>query len=358
MQTIVVTGGHHNSALVVAQMLVKKGFRVVWIGHRHAARGDTHNSAEYQEVIAAGITFHHLQAGKIDSTPTFDEIVNIPLGFIRAWKLLRQIRPDAILSFGGYLGLAVCLSANLLQIPVYLHEQTMVAGRANRLSGYFARLVFLAWENCASFFPTGKTRYVGLPLRSALISAQPKQLFPNSLPTILVLGGKQGSHVINASLFTNLPDLLPHYNLIHQTGTNSVTGDYTAAIALKNTLSPDLAARYLPLGYIDETGVGEYLASCDLYLGRSGAHVTYELAFFGKKSLLIPFMHTPGSEQYLQAQYLEASGLAVILPQSHLSLASLLAGLTRALKLQGARPLPLPLNAAELMIRHLLADLR
>ncbi|MFH1244718.1 MAG: glycosyltransferase [bacterium] len=358
MPTIVITGGHHNSALVVAKELVKKGFHVVWVGHRYSTRGDIHDSAEYLEVTSAGIPFHHLKAGKIDSTPTFDEIVNIPLGFIRAWRLLKQIEPVAVLSFGGYLGLAVSLSANLLQIPVYLHEQTMWAGKANRLAGYFARQIFLAWESASVFFPKGKSSYVGLPLRAGLLSAQSKQLFLNSLPTILVLGGKQGSHILNTHLFAILPRLLSHYNLIHQTGTNSVTGDYEAAVALKNTLNPELAPHYLPLGYINENSVGEYLASCDLYLGRSGAHITYELAYFGRKCLLVPFIYTTGSEQYLQAKYLQKAGLALILPQSELSAPSLLSGISSALKLPEVPTLTLPQDVAKVMVHKLSHDLK
>ncbi|EKD80680.1 MAG: hypothetical protein ACD_40C00038G0004 [uncultured bacterium] len=353
MPTIVITGGHHNSALVVAKELVKKGFHVAWIGHRFSTRGDTHDSAEYLEVTSVGLSFHHLKAGKIDSTPTLEEIANIPLGFIRAWRLLKQIKPDAVVSFGGYLGLAVSLSANLLRIPVYLHEQTMLAGKANRLAGYFARRVFLAWQSAARFFPANKTCYVGLPLREGLLSAKPKKIFQNSLPTILVLGGKQGSHIINTHLFAILADLLPNFNLIHQTGTNSVTRDYEASLALKNTLSPTLAAHYLPMGYIHENEVGEYLASCDLYLGRSGAHVTYELAYFGKRCLLIPYIHTTGSEQYLQAKYLRDAGLGIILPQSELSAAILLSGISSALKLPLATLPILPTNATKVMVREL-----
>lgn len=358
MKTIVITGGHHNSALVMAQALVKQGIKVVWIGHRHSARGDTHDSAEYSEVTSSGIPFHHLKAGKIDSTPTFDEIINIPLGFIRAWKLLDQIKPIAVLSFGGYLGLAVALSANWLKIPLFLHEQTMVAGKANRLASFFARRVFLAWESASVFFPMGRSSYVGLPLRAGLLSAQSKKLFKNSLPTILVMGGKQGSHILNTHLFAILPQLLPHYNLIHQTGTNSVTHDYDSALALKSALSPSLAPRYLPLGYINENRVGEYLVSCDLYLGRSGAHITYELAYFGKRCLLVPFIHTTLSEQYLQAKYLSDAGLAIILPQSELSPTSLLSGISNALHLSSAPTLTLPRDATGVMVQELLHELK
>lgn len=357
MPTIVITGGHHNSALVVAQELVKRGVKVIWFGHRRASRGDQHDSAEYLEVKASDIPFHDLQAGKIDSTPTFSEIANIPLGFFRAAKLLKQVRPTAILSFGGYLGATTALPAACMGIPVYLHEQTVVSGRANRFAALLARHIFLTWDSSRRYFPRRKSSVVGLPLRPSLLSAHATKLFPNSSPTILVMGGKQGSHVINTHIFSALPDLLPDYNLIHQTGTNSTTNDYEEALNLKNSLSPEKSSRYFPVGYLGQADIGKYLASADLYLGRAGAHVAYELLFFRRRSLLIPFPHTPNQEQLKQARLLESQKLALILPQSQLSHATLLTHIRRALELPRAHPFPVPTTASLSIIEHILADL-
>lgn len=357
MATIVITGGHHNSALVVAQELVKRGVKVIWFGHRHSSRGDTHDSAEYLAVKASDLPFYDLHAGKLNSTPTLSEITNIPLGFVHAAKLLKQVRPTAVLSFGGYLGLTTALPAALLRIPVYLHEQTVISGRANRLTALLARHIFLTWDSSQRFFPRHKSSVVGLPLRPSLLSVPATKLFPNKLPTILVMGGKQGSHLINTQVFAALPDILSHYNLVHQTGTNSATGDLARALELKQTLPPVLRSRYQPLGYISDRDLGVYFASVDLYLGRSGAHITYELVLLGLRSLLIPFMHTPGSEQYQQALYLQAAGNAIILPETSLSATTLVAEISRALALPHPHPLDLPLHATETLCDQLLSQL-
>ena len=357
MPTLVITGGHHNSALVVAQELVKRGVKVVWFGHRRASRGDTHDSAEYLEVKANSIPFHNLQAGKIDSTPTFSEIANIPLGFFRAAKLLKTVRPDAVISFGGYLGLTTALPAYFLGIPVYLHEQTVVSGRANRLVGLLARHIFLTWESSKRYFPARKVSVVGLPLRQGLLSAHSTKLFPNNSATILVMGGKQGSHIINKVIFAILSDLLSHYNVIHQTGTNSATGDYEAALNLKNSLPDVQSSRYHPVGYLGETEVGKYLASADLYLGRSGVHIAYELLYFRRRSLLIPYPHTPGREQLRQANLLASQKLALILPEHKLSGRTLLAQVKQALELAPTRVAPIPLHASLTIVDYILADL-
>ncbi len=332
-KTLIITGGHHNSALVVAQELKRKGFQVVWFGHRYAARGDQQDSAEYQEVTEAGIPFHELKAGKLSSPPRISEVLNIPFGTLRAISLLIRIRPVAVLSFGGYLGLTTAIAGFLLHLPVYLHEQTIVGGKANLLTSRFAKKAYLTWNSSLRYFPAKKSMVVGLPLRKSLLHILPRKQFSNNRPTLLVMGGKQGSHVINEVIFKALRKLTKNYNVIHQTGTSTVTGDYSRALALKNV-------HYQPQGYLSEDLIGKYYAAADLVISRSGAHTAYELAILGKRAILIPFMQTTGQEQLRQAELLRSAGLATIIPESELTVAKLLTEIKSMLK----RPLPIPLS--------------
>lgn len=345
-KTIVITGGHHNSALVVAQELEKKGFAVVWFGHRYAARGDQQDSAEYQEVTDAGIPFHELKAGKLSSPLRLTEVLSIPPGILRALFLLIRLRPVAVLSFGGYLGLATSIAAFVLRIPVYLHEQTIIGGKANLLASRFAKKIYVTWNSSLRYFPTKKTEVVGLPLRKGLLHVTPRKQFESDRPTLLVMGGKQGSHVINEVVFAALPELTKHYNIMHQTGTSTVTGDYARALTLKN-------AHYQPHGYMSEDLIGKYYAAADLVISRSGAHTAYELAVLGKRAILIPFMQTTGGEQLRQAELLHAAGLATIISEPELTTASLQAEIKSAL----ARPLPVPLSVPEDAASRLTKDL-
>lgn len=354
MRTILVTGGHHNSALVVAKELKSRGQKVVWVGHRHSSRGDQADSAEYIEVKEAGIPFHDLLAGKL--VLDLKEVLLFPAGLMSAYKILNQIRPTAILSFGGYLGGAVALAGKILNIPTYLHEQTVTAGRANKLIGRLARKVYLTWPESAKYFDKSKTMVVGLPLRPSILSSKPKAFFIRRRPTLLVMGGKQGAHVINQFIFDHLGDLLSSYNILHQTGTSSMTGDYERALALQNGLG-SLADSYLPTGYISESEIGTYLASCDLYFGRSGAHITYELAVTGKKSLLVPLMSTHDSEQHKNAKILVSAKQGLILAQSELSLSNFRDQVNKLTPLMPKR-LQLTEGAAGVLVDDLLRGLK
>jgi UDP-N-acetylglucosamine--N-acetylmuramyl-(pentapeptide) pyrophosphoryl-undecaprenol N-acetylglucosamine transferase len=349
MKTIAVTGGHHNSALVVAQALMKNDVKVIWLGHRHASRADHNDSAEYTEVTASGIKFYDLAAGR--GSLSISELWRIPLGFFHARSILQKIRPQALLTFGSYLGVAGALAAATLGIPVYLHEQTVVAGRANKLIGSLAKKIYLTWESSLKYFPKTKSQVVGLPIREKLLSAKKTQLFPNSLPSLLILGGKQGSHVINECVSRSLPELLTKYNVVHQTGTTSETGDYDRGVALANTISGH--GCYEVHGYIGEQELAKYLSSVKLVIGRSGAHITYELGILGVPAVLIPYLHTHDHEQHQNASYLADRGLAVILPESDLSTPHLLESIDKVMDLKPSR-LVLPEQAAQIMVKDIL----
>src|SRR5690242_14409763 len=231
MMKVVITGGHHNAALVVARLLQKKAVEVVWFGHLYAGRRDSHDSAEYKEVKAAGIRFHDLKAGRF--TLSLSEMIHLPVGLLHAYQLLKKEKPQAVLAFGGYLGAAVSLAAALLRIPLYLHEQTHSAGKANKLAAKLARRIYLTWPDSVHYFKPAKTRIVGLPLRQSILEAKPRKTPSSSKPLLLVMGGKQGSHAINQFIFDNLEGLRQEFNLVHQTGNSTGTGDYARALTLK-----------------------------------------------------------------------------------------------------------------------------
>jgi UDP-N-acetylglucosamine--N-acetylmuramyl-(pentapeptide) pyrophosphoryl-undecaprenol N-acetylglucosamine transferase len=354
MSTFVITGGHHNSALVVAKELKGRGHKVVWIGHRYSSRGDTVDSAEYIEVTASGIVFHDLVAGKL--LLNLKELLRFPLGLARSLELLKAIAPRAIISFGGYLGGTVALSGKTLGIPVFLHEQTVTAGRANKLIGKLSKRIYLTWDESAKFFDKKKIEVVGLPLRDSIVSGSSKQLFTRRKPTLLVMGGKQGAHTINHFIFTHLPELLKDFNLIHQTGTSSLTGDYEKALAYQNELG-SLSDCYLPLGYIGENEIGHYLYSADYYLGRSGAHICYELGVTAIPSILVPLMSTHDHEQHKNARILESAGIGLILSQSELTFPHFVDKIKELKKLSG-RPMPLPKDASVVMVNSILSHLK
>lgn len=347
-----ITGGHHNSALVIARALQNKGHKVFWIGHKFAQYGDTNPSAEYLEVKDAGIDFYDLRAGKIASNNTLKSMLKIPFGAYQAWRILLTEKPDVIVSFGSYLGAAVAAAAWLKQLPVFIHEQTSIAGKANLFAAKFAKKIFVTWPSSTKFFPSHKTELTGLPLRPSMLNPVTRKLFKNNKPTILILGGKQGSHIINSTVFDSLPELLKKYNVVHQTGTSSVTQDYEQAISTHDNMSSEMAESYNPQGYISEYEIGKYINNSQVVVSRSGAHIIYELALLGKRAVLIPFEMTYQKEQLKNSQLLTSNNHAIVLRQSNLSPRTLMRAIKSASSLKPTR-LKVKTKATENILRIL-----
>src|SRR3972149_2405238 len=145
MKKLVFTGGHHTSALEIATALRNEGWQITWFGHRHSLWDDSSDSAEYREVTAAGIKFYNLYAGKFYRTYNPLKLIRIPVGFIQSLLLLLLIRPDGLVSFGGYLAVPVVITGWLLGIPAITHEQTVTAGYANSVIALLAKKIALSW---------------------------------------------------------------------------------------------------------------------------------------------------------------------------------------------------------------------
>ena len=318
-KTIIFTGGHHNSALVVAKLLVKKGFKVIWFGHKHTMFREKSLSAEFLEIKDAGIPFVELKTGKFYRTLNPLILLKIPFGFFQAFGLLIKYKPSLIVSFGGYLAVPVVLGGWFLRIPSVTHEQTTTIGVANKFISFFTRKIFLTWDSSRSFFPKNKTRVVGLPVRKEFLNMKRKKnIFLEKLPTILILGGKQGSHILNQTIMESLSLLLEQYNIIHQTGFSQKTKDFEKLKIIKKGLSQKLKERYLIKPYFFKEELVEVINSADLVVGRSGAHTVYELALLEKPAILIPYPWSYRKEQELNAKILAESGMALILQQKNL----------------------------------------
>jgi UDP-N-acetylglucosamine--N-acetylmuramyl-(pentapeptide) pyrophosphoryl-undecaprenol N-acetylglucosamine transferase len=332
---LVFTGGHHTSALVVAEKLKDRGYEIIWMGHRHSMWRDTTDSAEYREVTASGIKFYNLQAGKFYRTFHPLKLLRIPWGFIQSAAWLIKEEPVGIVSFGGYLSVPVVITGWLLGVPSITHEQTIVSGWANRLVSLFCKKIAVTWPTSLDFYRKSKVVLVGLPLRNQLLTSRRKLTIPG---LIYITGGKQGSHVINSVVFEGIEDLLKSYRIIHQTGGSSVYLDMNKAgkITHKN---------YSAFEYNSEKGIWA-LKHAEVVIGRSGAHTVYELGILGIKSVLIPIPWVSHAEQLKNAKFLEKNELAVVLPEDKLTIKSLLIAIDQARDLPG-KPLDLPIDASD-----------
>jgi UDP-N-acetylglucosamine--N-acetylmuramyl-(pentapeptide) pyrophosphoryl-undecaprenol N-acetylglucosamine transferase len=327
MSRILLTGGHHSSAIPVIKELRERDSKIklYWVGHRRSQKGNKSDTLEYQEIRALNIPFHHLSAGKFHKTFNPFRLAKIPIGFIQAAILLYKINPDVIVSFGGYIAVPVVIMGWVFGIPSVTHEQTVIAGHANKLLSKFSEKILISWETSKKHFPKHKTVYTGIPLRESILESKSNEYkVDNKFPTIYVTGGKTGSHKINMVVRESLNHLLSFCNVIHQCGDNSATRDFEILTKKAAEVEKEKTkGKYILKKYILEEEIGEVFQKATLVVSRAGAHTISELMVLNKPGLLIPIPWVSHNEQYENALMLSNLGLTRILEEKDLDAAAL-----------------------------------
>ncbi len=313
---LVITGGHHSSALPVIKKIksISPDAQIYWIGHRKSLKGDENDTLEYKEISSLGIPFFDLKAGKVYRTFDPGRLAKVPVGFFQSLILLLKLKPDVILSFGGYLAAPVVFAGYILGIPSITHEQTVVAGYANKFNSLFAKKILISWPQSENVFPKSKTILVGIPIREGVTQVLSSNFtIENNLPTVFIMGGKTGSHFLNTLVKNSMKELLSNCNVIHQCGDNSVYKDYEGLCDLYAGLGEGFVGKYFPRKFIFENEIGEAYRKSDLVVSRAGAHTVAELLTTQKPCILIPIPWVSHNEQFENAYLLEKAGLAKII---------------------------------------------
>lgn len=320
---VLVTGAHFTPAVATIEQLKKMDdVKVIYVGRNTTLEGDKTESVESKVIPEMGIKFIPIIAGRLQRSLTvftLFSLLKIPIGFLQAFFIILRERPDVILSFGGYVAVPVVIAGWLFSIPIIIHEQTLVSGLANKISSFFADKIAVSFKK--SDFNGEKVIITGNPVRSSIIEASKNSYSRHpGLPAVLVVGGNQGSHVINIAVEGCLKELTKRAFIFHQTG-NSKYKDYERLSKFEN-------ASYRVFKFINEDWA-KILGKCDLVISRAGINTLTEISLLGKPALIIPI---PNREQNKNAKYFEDLGLIKILPQSKLLPVTLLENITAMLK--------------------------
>lgn len=147
---IIIVGGHHISALALAIYLRAKGHNIIWFGTRYPRWPENIEGVEYKQVKKKGFPFVEIRAGKFHKN--ISRWQRIPLGFYDSFINLRKLKPDVILSFGGYLAVPVILTGWFMRVPSFTHEQTTAAGLANKFLSHFVKKSFYCLASIGRLF--------------------------------------------------------------------------------------------------------------------------------------------------------------------------------------------------------------
>jgi UDP-N-acetylglucosamine--N-acetylmuramyl-(pentapeptide) pyrophosphoryl-undecaprenol N-acetylglucosamine transferase len=227
---------------------------------------------------------------------------------------------------GGYSSGPVVLVAAVRGIPTMVLEQNAVPGLTNRTLSRWVRAAAVTYAETLPYF--GNKGFVaGNPVREEFFTAtsnfegrtsneelrtSTSGLRTGNVPTLLVIGGSQGSHAINVAVVgaaSAVTRTSGEFALVHQ------TGERDAAEVRRAYAAANVGARVE--AFLDP--MAQEMAGADLVVCRAGATTLAELAAAGKPAVLVPFPAATDDHQRKNARVLADAGAAVLIEQRDLT---------------------------------------
>lgn len=297
------------------------------------------------------------------SLANFFDVFNVAIGVLQAIWNMYLILPDIIFSKGGYGAFPAVFAAKIFRIPVVMHESDAIPGKVSLYTAKFAKRIGVAFQHAIAFFPKEKTALIGVPIRKRLLGgniaeAKEELNIYSNFPVVGVIGASQGSQKINDAITDVLKELTTEFEVVHQTGAANLEGIKQESQVIFEFGHKE---RYHPFGFLDEATLREFYTASDLIVARAGASTIYEIAAWGKPSILIPLANAAQDHQRKNAYDYAATGAAIVVEEANLTPHILLAEIRKILgdpehikKMKEAAQKFSRIDAAELIAREIL----
>ncbi len=303
------TGGHLFPAQALAEVLNARGYAVHLLTDR---RGLDHSS-RFPALMVHVIPSATIVTSKPLSVP--GQLLTLGRGLAKARRSLAAINPVAVVGFGGYPSLPPMAAALSLRLPVLLHEQNAVMGKANRVIAPYARLIATAFPEVSLVPPKARSKLalIGNPVRAAVYAASNTPYTPPTADEpfrLLVFGGSQGARIFS--------DIVPPALAALPAATRR-------ALTVVQQARPEDVERveqqYREAGIAAEvkpffTDMAERMANAHLVVARAGASTVSELGVIGRPAILVPLAQSLEGDQMSNAKQFAAAGGGWVIEQS------------------------------------------
>ncbi len=303
------TSGHINPALAIADLLKedadKNGdsCRIVFTGKKTGLEGEL--------VPKAGYEFRNVEALPMPYKPTPAAIKAMSAN-MRSKKqclaLLDEIRPECVISTGGYVSAPLIMAAKKKKIPVMIHEANAFPGRANKLFAKGCALVMTGFPGQEDIFAKAKSVvYTGNPVRSNMFgrtkegSRKELGIGPDS-KLVFVMGGSLGSATLTNFVFATAAK--PGFKDVH----------FVISVGKHNSVEITDEVRNLP-----NLEIREYIERPDLYMSaadcsilRAGAVTCAEITATGACAIMVPYPFAAHDHQSFNANSLADKGAGIV----------------------------------------------
>lgn len=299
------SGGHVFPALAVYDALKEQEFHPIILSDQRGQR-----FIDQHSYIVENINIHR-------NHPTFGRLI-YPLSMLwatfKSLLFLYQLKPSAVMGFGGYTSIPGLLAARILNIPILIHEGNAFLGQANRFAQKFAQKIGVSFLETQRVTDPKKIVLTGFPLRKEFyqhIPSRKKAVHDPSQLSILVIGGSQGAESFSTLIPAALNQLSPQEQekiFIRQ--------------QCRETLITSTAQTYKKLACAFEFvpfihDMPQSYAEADLVISRSGSSTLFEMACLGIPAIVIPFTQSAEGDQAQNAQFFLDKNACWLIDEQH-----------------------------------------
>lgn len=300
------TGGHIYPAISIINKIkeMDKKAKFLYIG--------TTNRMEKDIIPNLGINYEGIEMYGLSKNPV--KCVKFIKGFIsgisKCKKIIKDFKPDIVIGVGGYVTAPVVIAAKKLNVPIVLHEQNSVPGKANKFLTKYVDKICVSMKSSIEHFPEEKTIFTGNPrsediLKGEKCNKKNYKLDP-SKKLVLITTGSLGASTINDKIIELLPSFEDkNYEVLITVGKD---GKAPQEIIKKNHIKNVFIVPYID----DMAGI---LKNTDLIISRAGATIIAEITALGIPSILIPSPYVANNHQYLNAKYLSDNEACVLIEE-------------------------------------------
>lgn len=357
------TGGHFFPILAVARELKQIAEKDQILGLELYYMGPDGFADEL--LTEEGIINITITSGKLRRYFSFQnigDIFKILFGTLQALWNVFLLMPDVVFSKGGYGAFPGVMAAALFRIPLIIHESDSVPGKVSTISARFAARIGIAFPSTEAFFPKEKTALVGVPIRKHILGGNREEakerigIF-SSLPVVGFFGASQGAQKINEAVLGVLRELTEEFEIMHQTGQANLENIQAEASVILESGEKD---RYHPFGFLDESHLRDFFSVSNLIVSRASSSI-FEIAAWGKPSILVPLGNAAQDHQRKNAYEYAATGAATVIEEENFTPHILLAEIKKVLgspelmkKMSAAAQRFSRIDSAELIAREIL----
>lgn len=264
---------------------------------------------EEKILIGNGFTRHVIKAVAVKRRGIIgllQFVVLLPVALCQCIALFRRYKPDVVVGVGGYVSVLPIVVARIMQIPTWAHEAELHPGLANRVLGYFAKTISIAFAE-TEIGGGARLVFTGHPVRPELKSVDRNEIRVGAPKRLLILGGSQGARGLDLAI-ADFGGLLHERGIevVHQCrpeNTELVVNAYRAAKVQASVVA-----------FIDDMA-GAYEWS-DVIISRAGASSVAEIACVNRPSIFVPYPFQQGTHQTDNARALAAQNKALIVEET------------------------------------------